>query len=350
MEFNIGKVTFSNRKTVIIAEAGVNHLGKMDYAEELIKTAKRAGADLIKFQTYKAEKLTTKKAPRFWNWEGEKNADGGQFDSYSILDSFGKNEYARLMDYCKTYDIEFLSTPFDQGSADMLVNLGMKGFKIASCDITNIPFLRHLGSFKLPVLMSTGASTIEEIKTGIEVLQKAGCKDIGIMQCTLCYPTMPADAHLKAITHIASEFKDHLIGFSDHTLGTIIPAASILYGVSFIEKHYTFDKTLPDSADHWLSLNEAELTQMVQYVRELEQALGSPHKTKLPCEEKTHKFARRSLVAKKNIKKGQILTEEDLTCKRPGTGLTPVYFDRFIGHAAKQDIQEDTLMKLEDIE
>ena len=232
----------------------------------------------------------------------------------------------------------------------MLVDIGMKGFKIASCDITNIPFIRYIGNFKLPVLLSTGASTIDEIRNAVEVLEENGCHHIGIMQCTLCYPTEPENANLNAIKHIASEFKGHLIGLSDHTLGTIIPAASILYGVSFIEKHYTFDKTLPDSADHWLSLNEKELSQLVEYVRTLEKSLGISHKQKMPCEIDTHKFARRSLVSRRNIRKGHILTENDLTCKRPGTGLPPAYYDRFIGHKIKHDILEDTLLKISDIE
>lgn len=350
MEFNIGKVKFSKSgRTVIIAEAGVNHLGRMDYAEELIKTAKRAGADIIKFQTYKAKKLTVKEAPRFWNWEGERDQEGSQYDSYSVLDSFWEDEYKELIKLCEKYDIEFMSTPFDNEAVDMLVGLGMKGFKIASCDITNIPFLKYIAKHKLPMLLSTGASTIDEIRNAVKAIEEEGCYDIGIMQCTLCYPTDPEDANLRAINHIAAEFKNYLIGFSDHTLGTIVPAASILYGVKFIEKHYTFDKTLPDSADHWLSLDEKELTQLVDDVRILEKALGSSTKQKFACEDKTHKFARRSLVANRDIKKGQIITEDDLTSKRPGTGLAPVYLDRFVGCIAKHDIKEDTLLQLDDI-
>ena len=350
MDFNIGKVGFSKERTVVIAEAGVNHLGRMDYAERLIKTAKRAGADIIKFQTYKAEKLTTRSAPRFWNWEGERDSEGSQFDSYSILDSFGQDEYRQLMTLCRQYGIEFLSTPFDRDSAQMLVDLGMKGFKVASCDITNIPFLRFLAGFQLPVLLSTGAANLDEIRMAVRTLEQGNCRHIGIMQCTLCYPTDPQDAHLRAIQTIAAEFSDYPVGFSDHTLGTIIPAASILYGVSFIEKHYTFDKTLPDSADHWLSLDEGELARMIQDIRTLEKALGNPVKQKHACEDKTFKYARRSLVAQRAIRKGQVLTQEDLTCKRPGTGLAPVYMDRFIGAVARRDLDADTLLTLEDIE
>lgn len=347
MNFEIGDVLFGGEKTVVIAEAGVNHLGRMDYAEELIKTAKRAGADIIKFQTYKASKLTTKNAPRFWDWDGEQDADGSQFDSYSNLDSFEKEEYKQLIKLCKKYEIEFMSTPFDNESAQMLVDIGMKGFKVASCDITNIPFLKFLAKFDLPILLSTGASNLEEINTAVSAIESEGCKNIGIMQCTLCYPTDPENANLRAIKTIKSEFPERLIGFSDHTLGTIVPSASILYGVSYIEKHYTFDKTLPDSADHWLSLDEEELTTLVQNLRILESALGSPIKEKKACEDATFKFARRSLVANKNIKNGQIISAEDITSKRPGTGLQPIYMDRFIGRKANRDIEEDNMLELD---
>lgn len=349
MEFNIGQVRFGGNKTVVIAEAGVNHLGRMDYAEKLIKTAKRAGADIIKFQTYKAAKLTTKKAPRFWNWDGEKVALGSQYDSYSILDSFEKEHYVKLIKICKKYKIEFMSTPFDNESADMLVNLGMKGFKIASCDITNIPFLSHIAQYKLPVLISTGASNLQEINTAILTLEKKGTKKIGIMQCTLCYPTEPKDANLNAIKTIKNKFKKYLIGFSDHTLGYLIPSASILLGVKFIEKHYTFDKKLPNSADHWLSLDEKELNQFVKNLRELELALGSHVKEKKKCENSTFKYARRSLVSLKYIKKGSKIFSDDIGCKRPGTGLHPNLYNKIIGSAAKKNIGIDKLITKKDI-
>lgn len=348
MEFSIGKIQFGGKNTVIIAEAGVNHLGRMDYAEELVKSAKRAGANIIKFQTYKASKLTTKSAPRFWDWDGEAVAGGSQFDSYSRLDSFGEAEYKQLISICKKNDIEFLSTPFDEESAEMLVRLGMKGFKIASCDITNIPFLRQLAKYKLPILLSTGASNIDEIRSAVEAIKSAGTNQIGIMQCTLCYPTEVDDANLLAIKTIKDAFPNYLVGFSDHTLGTTIASASILLGVSYIEKHYTFDKTLPESADHWLSLDEAELKNLVDSVRLLERAMGSEVKDKKACEDVTFKYARRSVVANKNIVAGKIIEADDLTCKRPGTGLSPVYVDRIVGAVAVRDIKEDSIITMND--
>tara|TARA_B100001989_G_scaffold250361_1_gene227336 strand:- start:183 stop:1235 length:1053 start_codon:yes stop_codon:yes gene_type:complete len=345
MEFNIGKVKFGGSKTVVIAEAGVNHLGKMEYAEKLIKTAKSAGADVIKFQTYKASKLTTKDAPRFWNWEGEKIKEGSQYDSYSSLDSFEKEDYEELYSLCKKHDIEFMSTPFDSDSADMLVKIGMKGFKIASCDITNLPFLRHVAQYELPVLLSTGASNLEEIHEAVKVLESNGSKKIGIMQCTLCYPTLAEDANLNAISTIKENFKEYIIGFSDHTLGNLIPSASILYGVKFIEKHYTFDKSLPDSADHWLSLDENEMREMVNNLRTLEKALGSSVKEMKECEVPTHKFARRSLVANKDLSINHVIQEDDLTAKRPGTGISPIHLNKFLGKKTKLEIKEDSLIE-----
>ena len=173
MMFDIGSTTIGGENTVVIAEAG-KPPRRLDYAEELIKSAARAGADIIKFQTYKASKLTTQNAPRFWSWEGERDKFGSQFDSYSLLDSFGREQYQQLIQMCNENGIEFMSTPFDVDSADMLVEIGMKGFKVASCDLTNLPFLKHLAAKQLPILLSTGASTVEEIKTAVDVIKQEG--------------------------------------------------------------------------------------------------------------------------------------------------------------------------------
>jgi len=349
MAFRIGNVEFNGDRTIIIAEAGVNHLGRMDYAEELVKTAARAGADIIKFQTYKAANLTTKNAPRFWNWEGEHDQDGSQFDSYSLLDSFGQEQYRQLKDLCTKYGIEFLSTPFDNEAVDLLVNVGCEGFKIASCDINNLPFLDYIATTGLPMLISTGAADIEEIKRAVEVIENAGNTQICIMHCTLCYPTDPKDSNLTALNDIADCFPGYLLGLSDHTLGTIVPAASVLYGARVIEKHYTFDKTLPNSADHWLSLDEAQLKILVDDVRVLEQALGCGKKVRLECETPAHKYARRSIVAARDIPKGTVLSQDDLAIKRPGTGLAPEYYDRLLGCRTCHDLLEDKLLEMSDI-
>lgn len=349
MEFSIGRVSFGTGRTVIIAEAGVNHLGRMDYAEELIRTAARAGADIVKFQTYKAEKLTTKDAPRFWNWEGEAKQDGSQFDSYAKLDSFERDQYIQLMSLCDRYNVGFLSTPFDHDSADMLVDIGMQGFKVASCDLNNLPFLRHLASRGLPMLLSTGAGSIDEIRTAMETIESEGNTNVCIMQCTLCYPTDPGDANLAALHDIAANFPGYVYGLSDHTLGTIVPAASVLYGSRVIEKHYTFDKTLPFSADHWLSLDENELRQLVEQVRTLEAAIGNGRKERLDCELPAYRYARRSIVANTFIPKGTVINRSMLEMKRPGTALPSEYIDHIVGRRAVRNIEADTLLELVDV-
>jgi len=349
MEFSIGSVTFSEERTVIIAEAGVNHLGRMDYAENLVAAAKNGGADIIKFQTYKAEKLTTQNAPRFWDWEGECKADGSQYESYSLLDSFGPEQYRQLMRMCKDYEIEFLSTPFDNEAVDMLVDLGMKGFKVASCDVTNIPLLTHIARKGLPVLLSTGASSLDEVAAAVKTLEDNGTRDICVMHCTLCYPTEPQNANLPFINTLKERFPSYIIGFSDHTLGTTVAAGSVIYGVRAIEKHFTFDKTLPYSADHWLSLDEADLRKLVEEVRTLELASKAHGNEVLECENRARQFARRSIVAARPIASGTVLTMEHLAFKRPGTGISPDKVASVVGKVAAKDLEADHIIAPEDI-
>jgi len=230
----------------------------------------------------------------------------------------------------------------------MLVDIGMSGFKIASCDLTNLPFLSYIASKQLPVLLSTGAATIDEIRQAVDVIEKEGNKDICIMHCTLCYPTDVKDSNLAAILDIKKSFPNYMMGLSDHTLGTIVPAASVLFGSKVIEKHYTFDKTLPDSADHWLSLDENELSRLVKDVRDLEVAVGHGRKIKLECETPAHKFARRSVVVNKDIKMGDVITSDMLAIKRPGTGLAPVFLSRIVGSIAQRDMNIDHLISIDD--
>ena len=351
MEFKVGKVNFNNSNCVIIAEAGVNHLGDLKLAEKLISSAAKAGADIIKFQTYKAKELTTRKAPRFWNWEGEIKKGGTQYDSYSVLDTFGKKEHLELRNLCKEYDIEFMSTPFSINSAEMLVEIGMPAFKIASCDITNLPFLKKLAEFNKPILLSTGAANIEEINKAIEVIKTVNPKnDLCIMHCILCYPTEYKDANLMMINDIKKNFPDVLIGLSDHTIGIQSCLASIPLGSRVIEKHFTIDKTLPKSADHWLSIDTSELTLLKKYSKDIMDSLGQTIKEKITCEDSTHKFARRSIVSTMNIKKGDCFNNENLTCKRPGTGLQPAILEKILGKKAKRDIADDSILDENDID
>ena len=348
MDFKIGKVRFSNNRTVIIAEAGVNHLGKINYAEELIKSAARAGADIIKFQTYKAEKLTTKSAPRFWSWEGERKKKGTQFDSYSNLDSFNIDDYLKLKKICKKYNIEFMSTPFDFDSVNILETLNVGGYKIASCDITNFPLLKYIAKTRKPVLLSTGASNLLEIQSAINILKKNGNNKIVIMQCTLCYPTKSKDANLGVINLFKQKFPKNIIGLSDHTLGIKIAAASVLLGVRVIEKHFTFDKSLPDSADHWLSADEKELKNLVDDVRLYESAYGESKKQLLNCEKKAFNYARRSIVIKHDVRKGEKLTFKNLEFKRPGTGISPSEVGKILNKVVKKNLKADSILKYSD--
>jgi N,N'-diacetyllegionaminate synthase len=343
-KFKIGKVKFSDNKCVLIAEAGVNHNGSMRLAEQLIKSAKNNGADIIKFQTYKAEKLVSQSASRFWDWKGELKKKGTQFDSYKRLDKFNKEEYGKLIKLCKKYNIEFMSTPFDLDSVDMLYKLGMKGFKVASCDLNNFLLLEKIAKTKLPILLSTGASNINEVKKTVKFLEKKGCKDICIMQCTLCYPTKPQDANLSAVTHINKTFPRYLIGLSDHTLGTNIASASLLNGVRVIEKHFTINKKLKKSADHWLSIDPKQLASLRFSTSEVIKSIGGGGKKILKCEKKTRLLTRRSIFAKKNIIKGSKISKNDIIAKRPGGGISPDKSNTVIGKISKQDIFKDQLI------
>ena len=342
--FKIGELEIGGDTPIVIAEAGVNHLGRMDYAERLIKEASQAGSQIIKFQTYKAKDLATKDAPRFWNWEGEENAEGSQFDSYAKLDSFEIEQYRELKSLCDRYEIEFMSTPFDYAAVDLLEEVGTAAYKMASCDITNLPLLEYVAKTKKPVFLSTGAATIEEIVSAVSTIESVSSAPIVIMHCTLCYPTKDEDANLLAILDIESNFPGYILGLSDHTLGTDIPIASVLMGVDVIEKHYTFDKTLPLSADHWLSVDPQELAQIVEGSKRVALARGAKAKVLFDCELPAHRNARRSLVTKCAVKAGDIISEHNVTFKRPGTGISPADFNRAKGCKFKSDMNEDVVI------
>ncbi len=335
------RVVGTGEPTYVIAEAGVNHNGSLVRAIDLIRKAAESGADAIKFQTYKAEKLVTKQAPRFWDWEGEENKDGTQYDSYSKLDKFPLEHYPELIKTCKESNIEFLSTPFDEESAEALVRFGMKAIKVSSSDVTNIPFLRTLAKHNLPILLSVGASTVGEIDEAVEAIEREGNKNIVIMQCTLVYPTPFEHANLRVIPTLATIFPEYPVGLSDHTLGTSIPPAAVALGACVVEKHYTVDKSLMESADHWLSVDPVELKQMVESIRNVEKALGSSKKYVLPAEKETYMYDKRSLVSARAIPEGTQITLDMLTHKRPGTGIRPKYRDIVVGRYARRDIPED---------
>ncbi len=332
-----------NKKPVIIAEAGVNHNGFKSIGRKLIDAAKRAGADCIKFQTYKSNKLTTKNAKRFWSWEGEKKKKGTQHDSYSVLDSFGFKEYKYLADYCKKKKIEFQSTPFDIDSVKLLEKLNVKTYKIASCDITNHQLITEVAKTRKPIFLSTGAANVAEIDDAIKIINKYH-KKIVIMHCTLCYPTKILDANLKSIIYLKKKFPKYSIGLSDHTLETLTPVLAVSMGALAIEKHFTINKKLKKSADHWLSVDEKELTKIVKETKFADLALGEEKKVALNCELLAKKNARRSLVSNGKIIKGEKFTFKNLTCKRPGNGIPANKYFKFIGKKAKKNYEYDDLI------
>src|SRR3989338_815855 len=279
MDIQVGKKTIGkNHPAYIIAEAGVNHNNSLELAKKLIVTAAEAGADAIKFQTYQAEKLVTKTAPRFWEWGGEEKPDGTQFDSYKTMDKFPREYYPELFHTCEEHGIEFLSTPFDDDSADFLVKLGMKAIKVASSDLTDLPFLERIAKTGLPIFLSTGAANYEEIDEAVRTIEEQGNKQIVLMQCTLHYQTDYKDANLRVIPTLAKMYPEYSIGLSDHTLGISVPPAAVALGAKLIEKHYTTDKTLPLSPDHHLSVDPLEMKEMVSAIRQVEAALGSSRK------------------------------------------------------------------------
>lgn len=338
--------TKSLDKPYIIAEAGVNHGNSLDVAKELILQAAQAGADAIKFQTYTADELVCKGTPKFWNHE---SAEGkNQHEAYQDIGGFPYEWYPTLIEYCESLGIEFLSTPFSFEAADRLNEMGMRAFKVASSDMSHIPFLEHLAKFGKPILLSTGAATMEEIKESVLAIRNAGNDQIVVMHCTLCYPTKAEDANLKAVGTLRRTFRDLTIGLSDHTLGLIAPTMAIAYGATVIEKHFTIDKTLTNTADHWLSVDPVELKKMVTDANEAFSMMGTGLRDEIPaCEEKTRKYDKRSIVSKVFIPKGTKITRDMVTFKRPGTGLWPKHMDIILDAYAKIHIAEDTPITFE---
>lgn len=343
----IGKVSVNKNSVAVIAEAGVNHNGQMKLAHDLIFAAARAGATVIKFQTYKAEKLTTKNAPKFWQWKDDHAAN--QFESYSSLDSFGVTEYKELKAVSDEAGIEFMSTPFDFDAVDMLVSIGVNGFKIASCDITNYPFLKYINQTKLPIFLSTGASDLVEIERALENLDNYNEENLCILHCTLCYPTEIENANLMALIDIQKAYPKFILGLSDHTRGTLASSTSVALGARVIEKHFTVNKNLLMSPDHAFANDENELKQLVEDCNSVLSSLGSGKKEVLECELPARNFARRSVVSETEIKMGETITQDHLSIKRPGTGIPPSEITNIIGMKARVDIAQDQLINLQDL-
>jgi len=346
--FKIGNYKLSDDKCIIIAEVGVNHNCSFKIAEKLIKAAKKNGADIVKFQSYKAEKLSIKETPQFKTPDGKIIKKGSLFKSYKKVDKFNQLDYKFLKKICLKNKIEFMSTPFDNQAVDMLDKLGVKAFKIASCDITNFPLLKKIAKKKKPIFLSTGASNIREIESAYKYISKFN-KKICLMHCTMSYPTKPEDVNLLALNEFKKKFKNIPLGLSDHSLGYKIAAASVLLGVRVIEKHFTYNKRLKKSADHSISIDSFELKKLRQSVDLFLKASGEENKKVLKCEKELRKIARRSLVTTKFIKKGEFIRENNLIPKRPGTGISPNLISSVIGKKAKKNIPKDRIIKKKDL-
>lgn len=342
------RVIGEGERVFIIAEAGVNHNGSMERAKELIVKAAQAGADAIKFQTYTADELVVKGTPKFWD-DGSEKGKKDQYETYQETGGFPLENYPELIKYCEGNNIEFLSTPFSYEAADYLNSIGMKAFKVASSDMSTLPYLNHIAHFGKPILLSTGASTIEEIREAVNTIEKTGNKQIVILHCTLCYPTAPKDANFNLIQTIKKEFPEYLVGVSDHTLGILSSMVVAVMGASIIEKHFTADKTIPYPIDHRLAVDPADLKNLVGGLKFIDALKGSAEKRIFDCEKETREYDKRSIVSKIDIPAGAKITAEMITYKRPGTGIWPKNKDRIIGSIAKRTIKADTIFQWDDI-
>lgn len=331
--------------TLIIAEAGVNHNGDLHLAEQLIVAAADAGADAVKFQTFVADRLVTVTATKA-NYQKQTTAASESQHAMIRRLELTRPMHERLLAYSQERGIQFLSTPFDLPSINLLAELGLPRFKIPSGEITNLPYLRHIGSFGKPIILSTGMATLGEIETALEVLETAGTgrDQITVLHCNTEYPTPMADVNLRAMLTIRDAF-GVAVGYSDHTPGIEIPIAAVALGATVIEKHLTLDRTLP-GPDHQASLEPDEFAAMVRAIRNIEHALGGGRKRPSPSEAKNKPIARKSLVAVVAIRAGEVLTPENVAVKRPGTGLSPMRWDKVMGRVATRDFGVDELIDI----
>jgi N,N'-diacetyllegionaminate synthase len=327
----------------IIAEAGVNHNGSVEIAKQLIDIAVEAGADAVKFQTFKANQMIAKHAQKAEYQKQLTDKNESQFDMIKSLELDMKAHKA-LISYCKEKKILFLSTPFDSDSIKLLYELGLDIFKVPSGEITNLPYLRELGSLKKKVILSTGMANISEVENALDILVESGTnkKDITVLHANTEYPTPMEDVNLRAMVTIGNTF-DVKYGYSDHTLGIEVDIAAVALGATIIEKHFTLDKTM-SGPDHQASLEPDELTTMVKSIRNIERALGSGIKKASNSEKPNISIARKSIVANDNIKQGEIFTETNLAVKRPGNGISPMQWDKLIGTKATRDYKMDELI------
>jgi len=330
-------------KVLIIAEAGLNHNGSIEKAIEMIHVAKEAGVDAVKFQTAVPELVITKEATKAEYQLNITENDETQLEMLKKI-HLPLADYKRLKDECDENNIEFMSTPFDEVSIEILRKLEMKRYKIPSGEITNLPYLRNIGRLGKPVIISTGMSTLDEIRNALNILIESGTEkeQITILHCNTEYPTPMEDVNLKAMLTIRDELGVK-IGYSDHTLGIEVAISAVAMGATVIEKHFTLDRNM-SGPDHAASLEPEELKAMVTAIRNIEKAMGDGIKKPSSSETKNIAVARKSIVANMSIKKGELFTEENLTVKRPGTGISPMEWDEMIGKRADREYQKDNLI------
>jgi len=329
---------------LIIAEAGVNHNGEIEIAKSLIDAAVESKVDIVKFQTFSADRQVTKNAGKAKYQIETTDKNETQHSMLKKLE-LSVEMHIELINHCKKRNIEFISTAFDIQSVNLLQSLGQRLFKIPSGEITNFPYLEHIGKIGKPIILSTGMSTLNEIRIALELLQKAGTSKnlITVLHCTTSYPVPMSDVNLLAMRTIKDEFEVK-VGYSDHTLGIEIPIAAVALGASVIEKHFTLDRNLP-GPDHKASLEPNELQEMIRTIRNVEQAMGDGIKQVMPSETENRDVVRKSMVAIKEIKKGEIFTSENLSTKRPGNGMSPMNWELIIGKSSKHNYEVDELIK-----
>jgi len=332
-------------KVYIIAEAGVNHNGSLGTAKKMVDAAIIAGADAVKFQTFIANKVISQYAPKANYQKINTKSEESQLDMAKKLE-LNSEAHTELNNYCKQGRIEFLSSPFDLESIDLLVELGMDIFKIPSGEITNLPYLRKVGGLRKKVILSTGMSDIGEIEDALDILLEQGTQkeNITVLHCNTEYPTPIGDVNLRAMLTIREAFNID-VGYSDHTTGIEVPIAAAALGATIIEKHYTLDRNM-EGPDHKASLEPDELKAMIQAIRNIEKAMGSGIKKPSPSEMKNRSIARKSIVASKFIKEGEIFTETNLGIKRPGNGISPMEWENVLGKNAIRDFKIDELIEL----
>jgi N,N'-diacetyllegionaminate synthase len=335
----------NQNQVLIIAEAGVNHNGSLEKAKQLVLSASEAGADMVKFQTFSADRLVTISANKADYQNQTTSASESQHEMIRKLE-ISREMHEELIAYCGQCGIKFFSTGFDSQSINMLVKLGLDLFKVPSGEITNLPYLRHVGKYGKPVILSTGMANMGEIETALEVLESSGTprNQITVLHCNTEYPTPMEDVNLRAMLSIRDAF-GVAVGYSDHTLGIEVPIAAVALGATVIEKHFTIDRTFP-GPDHRASLEPDELKEMVRAIRNIEKALGDGIKRPSPSEMKNIPVARKSIVTAYPIKAGESFTNKNLTVKRPGTGISPMRLDEVIGRLALRNFEADELIEL----